>query len=198
MSLQLSIQRLLKENTLTDILGGNGKYFKCGCGSILARYSVRRHLRTSRHTNWEKKRDPVPENVEEEKECGICYEPSSEFYSCPACKNDHCMECHSHPDMKRCPFCRNDFPFKIIKPRMDDAAFLEGLVPLINAHRRCRIQERKMISLYRLCRYLIRHRGILHRPFHSRLLTGFRRMLIENIENGFIEGSIFLQQLELD
>jgi hypothetical protein len=45
------------------------------------------------------------------KECTICRENKEHFWTCCACRNAHCLDCHEEIRQRRsrCPFCRSFF-----------------------------------------------------------------------------------------
>jgi hypothetical protein len=212
MSLQSVIDNLVQSNIFTPVNNGNFR-FSCACGSTVSRYSIRRHLDTSRHAKFIRERDvpqptpqPIPNNVVElvEKECDICYEPRTNFYTCSTCRNDHCMDCHPH--IRRCPFCRANFRRQQGRPRVvaptpnyspEEREVVNTLSTYQEQFEAVRGRELRLMHFYRMCRYLVQNYQIMNTgSVRSRTyLNLFRNKIIEFTEQGFEAGPLFLQQL---
>lgn len=130
MSLGNIIRTSVESGILTLVSGTRPRdeRYECKCGKVVKRYSVRSHLSSKYHVTKLEELPrvqsqpslPVGGNatdidvviVGEEgvEECGVCYEEMwGETYACRTCRNKHCMTCHNHPSMSRCPFCRTEF-----------------------------------------------------------------------------------------
>ena len=82
----------------------------CKCGGQCQPRSIYRHVQTACHQKFI---NPSVEILE--KECGICCQKKSSFFTCATCTKGHCNECHDHIRKTRnvnsaCPFCRTPFP----------------------------------------------------------------------------------------
>lgn len=91
--------------TLTD----TGSY-RCKCGSNVKNTSIHSHLKSKKHKKYE-------ESQVIETECTICYTHKTQFYTCHSCRNNHCMDCHTH--IQKCPFCRSVFELPHVKHFQD-------------------------------------------------------------------------------
>ena len=76
------------------------KRYQCGCGSEMNFTSLRRHLKSKKHLQWEEKED--------NRECGVCYELKidNSAIDCKECHNKLCPDCFGRLRRKKCPFCR--------------------------------------------------------------------------------------------
>ncbi len=112
-ALQLLINDALQNGTLIltkDAFPVSEQVYQCVCGKSAKRDSLRRHLKTKSHLAFMETHDAVQYESKEGEECCICYDAKTEWYECGTCHQKHCMECHSHPSVNRCPLCRADFP----------------------------------------------------------------------------------------
>jgi len=112
-SLQQQVTTLEDEGYLQEVESG---LYACKCTTrLLKKSSLRRHFKSAKHREY-----IVPEN----RECGICYDRKKDFWTCPKCKNDHCVQCHDHIRNGKCPFCRHQYQNRPETPRLP---FLEPL-----------------------------------------------------------------------
>jgi hypothetical protein len=108
------LSTLIKEGTLTKL---DGSRYRCVCGSTLQSTSVKRHVRTLRHTRHiESKVKLRIKRVE----CTICCneKPVHSFFECSRCTQCHCNDCHRsiRGSPPRCPFCRLEFSPTSVEP----------------------------------------------------------------------------------
>lgn len=98
MSLSQLIDSLREEGLLVETLSS---MYKCKCSQrVIKRQSVRKHLKSKRHQSY------TTSDTTKLSPCDICYEEKMDFWKCPQCKNEHCLECRSNIENRKCPFCR--------------------------------------------------------------------------------------------
>jgi len=85
---------------------GHGPRCHCKCGGECEPNSIYSHVNTRRHQEF-----ATPDAEVIMKECGICCQNKSSFFSCKTCRKDHCNDCHSTIQSVKpvCPFCRAPF-----------------------------------------------------------------------------------------
>lgn len=82
----------------------------CECGGECDPNGIYSHVKTKRHRAFVASRQPQTPP----RECDICYETKSSFFTCKTCSKEHCRDCYS--TIKKatgvhsvCPFCRASF-----------------------------------------------------------------------------------------
>ena len=96
---------ILNQNIIQNIV--DNSTHKCPCGSVIKKRSLKRHLTSKKHKQFEEKERE--QEKEQTDECGICITNQSEFFTCSRCKNKHCLSCHEQLRNPTCPYCRQEF-----------------------------------------------------------------------------------------
>ena len=175
--LKILIQRTTSSGIITPLQSGR---YSCGCGSTIKRSGVRKHFDTKKHRSWvavgARVDDVVPIVDVQSRECTICYETRTDFWSCDTCNNDHCSTCHERVD--RCPFCRATI---VRQPRQVTVETEQRFRTLMNEFQQRPDNIRRVAHMFIICEFVTDN--LTHFPQITRNL---RQTIMDNwIMHGF-------------
>jgi hypothetical protein len=170
------LNRLLASQTifLVDL-----DQYRCGCGSLLKKSSLRKHIKTNKHIKYENDEDEELIDYHAEvvhqpplEDCNICYEGKEDFATCTQCHQKICLDCHGK--VNKCPFCRLEWPIT----KEDFVNTIRILMEDFQQWRFAGIVDNQIRVLDQIYSYVAKHKNILEMAEMTRFRETIRRKLI--------------------